>query len=94
MLKGSIWNVQTILRVFASVLWGGHVQPSSCAGPFTWSSGGYGPGNMQAWEAMMRMWGINPDSQRWQDTMRDLKRGESAFNQVCCVSVSCLERLP
>ena len=33
----------------------------------------------------MRMWGINSDSQRWQDMMRDFKRGESVFNQVCCL---------
>lgn len=40
---------------------------------------------MQAWEAMLRMWGINPESQRWQEMMRDFKRGESVFNQVCCL---------
>ncbi|CAL5228083.1 g11151 [Coccomyxa viridis] len=51
-------------------------------GPFTWSSGGYAPGNTQAWEAMLRMWGINPESQRWQEMMRDFKRGESVFNQA------------
>ncbi len=38
---------------------------------------------MQALEAMLRMWGINPESQRWQEMMRDFKRGESVFNQVC-----------
>ena len=34
----------------------------------------------------MSMWGINPDSQRWQDMMKDFKRGESVFNQVGCLS--------
>ena len=58
------------------------MQSSACAGPFTWSSGAYGPGNMQALEAMLRMWGISPESQRWQDMMRDFKRGETVFNQV------------
>ena len=61
------------------------MQPSAFAGPFTWSSGAYGPGNMQALEAMLRMWGVNPESQRWQDMMRDFKRGETVFNQVSCL---------
>jgi hypothetical protein len=55
------------------------------AGPFTWSTtgaGSYGPGSAQAWEALLRMWGAAPNSQRWQDMMRDFERGQSAFNQV------------
>lgn len=28
------------------------------------------------------MWGVAPDSQRWQDMMHDFERGQSAFNQA------------
>ena len=36
----------------------------------------------------MRMWGINPDSQRWQDMMRDFERGQTVFNQVLAYPLS------
>ena len=51
-------------------------------GPFTWNAGTYGPGNMQGWEQLLRMWGVSPGSQRWQDMMRDFERGQTLFNQV------------
>ena len=42
----------------------------------------YGPGNMQGLEQLLRIWGVSPGSQRWQDMMRDFERGQTLFNQV------------
>ena len=37
---------------------------------------------MQGLEQLLRMWGVSPGSQRWQDMMRDFERGQTLFNQV------------
>jgi len=60
-------------------------QEAGCfAGPFTWNTGAGagGQNNTQAWEALTRMWGVNPNSQRWRDMMRDFERSQTVFNQV------------
>ena len=54
------------------------------------------PFNAKAWEPLLRMWGLSPDSPRWQEMMRDLERGQAPWgtvNQVCsslpCAALHC-----
>jgi hypothetical protein len=46
-----------------------------------WGAGA--PGfNAKAWEPLLRMWGMSPDSPRWQEMMRDLERGQAPWGTV------------
>ena len=48
-----------------------------------WGSGGMNGGfNPKAWEPLLRMWGLQPDSPRWQEMMRDLERGQAPWGTV------------
>ena len=38
---------------------------------------------MSSLEPLLRIWGINPDSQRWQEMVKDFEKGQTVFNQVC-----------
>ena len=45
--------------------------------------------NMEQLQQLLRMWGLSPDSQRWQDMMRDLERGKAPWGTVNEVRTSC-----
>lgn len=50
-----------------------------------WGAGGTNP---QAWAELLRMWGVQPDSEKekWRDAFRDMKRGQVPWGSMNEVS--------
>ena len=62
------------------------------AGPYAWGMGGNSARNMEQLQQLLRMWGLSPDSQRWQDMVRDLERGKAPWGTVNEVRTALLPR--